>query len=54
MSKNQLLLLKRLSRHWTQTNYSNGCFVYSITAFKAKMLSWLNNGRNCKYVQVVT
>jgi len=30
MSKNQLLLVQRLSRHWTQINYSNGCFVLCI------------------------
>jgi len=26
--------------------------VYSITAFKAKKLSWLHDRRNCQYVQV--
>jgi len=29
-------------------------YVYSVTAFKANMLSWLNDGRNCQYVQVAT
>jgi len=29
-------------------------YAYSITAFKVKMLSWLNYERNWQYAQVVT